>query len=230
MWLRPLGATEPALAALDPGAGVAVTETATAIELRPDGRAAPTAVLFQPGAKVDARAYAAVLRPLAEEGFLVVIPKQPLGIAFLATSAFETARSAHPEVAAWVVGGHSLGGTVAAMDAEAHDADPTGPVRGLLLYASYPATDLSASLDAAVLSVSGSEDGLATPESVDDSRAQLPASARFVEVEGASHASFGDYGPQSGDGVPTLSADEAREQISSLTVDLLTGLDAAQAR
>jgi pimeloyl-ACP methyl ester carboxylesterase len=56
------------------------------------------------------RAYAAVLRPLADAGYTVVIPKQPLGIAFLATGAFESTRDAHPDIDSWVVGGHSLGG------------------------------------------------------------------------------------------------------------------------
>ncbi|WP_372593406.1 alpha/beta hydrolase [Actinotalea sp.] len=223
-WLRPLGAVQPALEAMTSGPGVEVVETATWIELRPSGEGVPTALLFQPGAKVDARAYAAVLRPLAASGVLVVVPKQPLGIAFLAVSAFERARAAHPEVESWVVGGHSLGGTVAAMDADAHDEDGTAPVVGLLLYASYPASDLSASLDAAVLSISGSRDGLSTPAEIDDSRALLPPAAELVEIEGASHASFGDYGQQSGDGVPTLPADEARARIAELTTGFVASL------
>ena len=58
-----------------------------------------------------------------EAGHPVVIAKQPLGIAFLALSAFDGARSDQPEVARWVVGGHSLGGTVAVIQADDADAD-----------------------------------------------------------------------------------------------------------
>ena len=120
-----------------------------------------------------------------------------------------------------MVGGHSLGGTVAAMDADAHDADADAPVVGLMLWASYPASDLSGSLTAQVLSLSASEDGLATPATIEASRADLPACATFSVVEGASHASFGDYGPQPGDGTPTIDADDARAQISAAGVAFL---------
>ncbi len=223
-WLRPFGAVEPALTAMRSDPTVEVAESATAVVLRPTGSTDTTGVFFQPGARVDARAYAAVLRPLAEAGHPVVIAKQPLGIAFLALGAFDDARDAHPDVARWVVGGHSLGGTVAAIEADGADGDPTAPAAGLLLFASYPAGDISTSLTAAVESVSGSEDGLATPESIEVSRANLPSDAAFTVVEGATHAQFGDYGPQPGDGTPTISDDYARDQISRASVDFVAGL------
>jgi hypothetical protein len=217
-WLRPFAAVEPALTAMRSDAAVAVSESATTIVLRPTGDPDGTGVLFQPGARVDARAYAAVLRPLAEAGHPVVIAKQPLGIAFLALG------DAHPEVTRWVVGGHSLGGTVAAIEADDTDDAPTAPAAGLLLFASYPASDISSSLTAAVESVSGSRDGLATPANIEASRANLPADAGFTVIEGAAHAQFGDYGPQPGDGTPTISDDEARTEISQAAVGFVDGL------
>lgn len=223
-WLRPMTAQEPALSALHGDDRVTVRQTATTITLTPVEGADNTGVFFQPGAKVDARAYAAVLRPLAEAGHTVVIAKQPLGIAFLAVGAFDSARAAHPEVARWVVGGHSLGGVVASTEADADDSDSTAPVVGLLLYASYPAGDISSTLKARVESVSGSRDGLSTPAKIDASRADLPADATFTVVEGAVHAYFGDYGVQPGDGTPTISHDEARDQISSASVAFVGGL------
>lgn len=223
-WLRPFPAVDPAPAAMVPDGAVTVTRTAARIELVPTTGPPAVGLVFQPGAKVEARAYAAVLRPLAEAGVLVVVPQQPAGIAFLAMGALEAARSAHPEITRWVVGGHSLGGTVAAMDAEAHDTDAEAPVVGLLLWASYPASDLSDSLTAQVLSVSASEDGLATPETIEASRSDLPPGTTFTVVEGASHASFGDYGPQPGDGTPTIEADDARAQISAASLAFLSAL------
>jgi len=130
-----------------------VSESATRIVLTPAGPASDTGVFFQPGARVDPRAYAAILRPLAEAGHVVVIAKQPLGIAFLSVSAFDAARAEHEDLTRWVVGGHSLGGTVAATQADAADDDPDAPVVGLVLFASYPASDLSTSLRASVLSM-----------------------------------------------------------------------------
>jgi hypothetical protein len=230
-YFRPFAAQEPALAAMQSDAAVTVTESATRIVMTPTGAVSPTAVLFQPGALVEARAYAAVLRPLAEAGHRVVIVKQPLGIAFLATGALDAARDDDPATTAWVVGGHSLGGTVAAMQAEAADAEPTSPATGLLLYASYPASDLSQSLTSAVLSISGTNDGLATPADIEASKADLPASARFLAIDGAVHAFFGDYGSQPGDGEPTISHDEARTQIADASVafvEELAGVGAAR--
>ena len=67
-----------------------------------------------------------------------------------------------------------------------------------------------------VISVSGSEDGLSTPEKIADARHLLPGDAEMHEIEGANHASFGDYGPQPGDGTATISDDDMREQLTEL--------------
>ncbi len=223
-WLKPFTAVEPALSAMRSDAAVTVSESPTQIVLTPTGSPGGTGLFFQPGALVDARAYAAVLRPVAEAGHVVVITKQPLGIAFLALPAFDGARSAHPEVARWVVGGHSLGGTVAALEADGADSDATAPAAGLLLYASYPASDISTSLTAPVASISGSMDGLATPAKVEASRSDLPPDSVFTVIEGGSHAQFGDYGVQPGDGTPAISHDEARSRISDASVQFVDGL------
>ena len=226
LWLRPFAAVQPALAAMRSDASVEVTESATRIVLTPAaGTASEVGVFFQPGARVDARAYAAVLRPLAEAGHHVVIAKQPLGIAFLALPAFDAARSAQPEVQRWVVGGHSLGGTVAAIQADGADADRSAPAVGLLLYASYPAEDVRGSLTAAVESVSGTRDGLATPAKIAASRADLPADSTFTVIDGASHAQFGAYGAQPGDGIPTISDEQARSLITGASLRFVDSLD-----
>lgn len=226
-WLRPFPAVQPALDAMDSDEGVTVVETSSRIILQPAGTpVSDTGLFYQPGAKVEARAYAAMLRPLAESGFRVVIIKQPLGIAFLSLGAFDAVQSDYPDTARWVLGGHSLGGTVAAIQADDHDGDPTGPARGLLLHASYPASDISGSLTAEVLSVSASNDGLATPADIEASVPNLPEGSAFATVEGAVHSFFGDYGPQPGDGEPTISHDEARTQISNASMEFVAGIPA----
>jgi dienelactone hydrolase len=145
----------------------------------------------------------------------VVVVKPPLGVALLASAA--PALDAHPEVTSWAVGGHSLGGVAAGSAV----GDPR--IRGVFFWASYPANDLS---DAAVSAVSifGEHDGLTTPADVEDSRALLPLSTVFVEVPGAVHAFFGDYGPQAGDGVPTTDRATAQRQIVDATVRFVAGL------
>jgi dienelactone hydrolase len=73
-----------------------------------------------------------------------------------------------------------------------------------------------------VLSISGSADGLATPADIEASRTTLPGTTVFEVVDGANHAFFGDYGPQPGDGIPSITQDEARSIISRLSVAFVT--------
>ena len=76
----------------------------------------------------------------------------------------------------------------------------------------------------AVLSISGSNDGLSTPAKIDASRADLPDTSTFTVIDGAVHAQFGSYGVQPGDGTPTISNDDARTQISAASVAYLDSL------
>jgi hypothetical protein len=228
-WLIPAGATETGLEAMVTDKSVTVAETSTQISLTPSGDIKPSGVFFQPGAKVDARAYVSTLRPLAVAGHVVVIAKQPLGIGFLATNAFDGARSAFPAVAQWVLGGHSLGGTVAALQAAGNislgsESASAAPVVGLFLYAAYPAGDMS-DMGLAVMSISGQNDGLSTPDAIAASIPNLPRTTTFYEVPGANHASFGEYGIQAGDGVATASRVSTHSDITKATVDFVNARD-----
>lgn len=216
-WLTPFGATEPALEAMESGTLVAVETSSSTITLTPTGEREEVGMVFLPGAKVDARAYAHILRPIAEAGVQVVIVKPPLGIAFFSTSAAPAWASAHPEVGRWVVAGHSLGGVVAALNAAESEV-----IDDLILWASYPADDVSDRSFTAV-SISGTNDGLTTPEDVDDSLPHLPDATEYVRIEGAVHSHFGDYGTQPGDGQPGISRDEAQTQIIDATLGFLVG-------
>ena len=75
-----------------------------------------------------------------------------------------------------------------------------------------------------VLSISGSEDGLSTPEKIRDAAPLLPADAEFVEVPGAAHALFGDYGPQAGDGTPSIEDADMTAEITASVAGLLPRL------
>lgn len=216
-WLAPFEATDRALVALESDDSVAVTSSISEITMAPVGLPTEVGVIFQPGARVDARAYARVLRPVAEAGYRVVIVKQPLGIAILASGFAPAWAADHPEVARWVVAGHSLGGVVAAENAATPNA-----VDDLILWASFPASDLSSEAFG-VMSVFGTNDGLTTTEDIEASMGDLPDGASFVAVEGAIHSHFGDYGSQRGDGMPGLSRDEAQALIVQATLDFLSG-------
>ena len=185
------------------------TEDATTITLAPEGKAR-AGLVFYPGARVDARAYQDILGPLANAGYLVVILKVPLGIPLLDISQARGTMDEHPEITSWAVGGHSLGGVSASSFAKSNR-----DVSGLLLFASYPAESMADAVDLAVLSISGSNDGLTTPDKISASKALLPPATGFATVEGGVHAFFGDYGEQPGDGEPGISRQEAQQQIAA---------------
>lgn len=219
-WLRPYAADGTAVAAMAGTDRVAVKQDSTTITLTPTGAGATgptTGLIFAPGARVDARAYVPVLERVAAAGHPVVIVKQPFGLGFAALGAPSGIIDARPEVARWAVGGHSLGGVVAARAARDDQR-----IDGLVLWASYPDDAVSLPQLPAV-SIYATLDGLATPDQIRAAATRLPK-ARFVAVDGAAHASFGDYGPQAGDGTPTISRDAAQAQIAAATTELLDAL------
>ncbi len=222
LYTKPLSAEPVAIDALSDGAGVRVDESATMIRMEPD-EARATGLAFYPGAKVDPRAYAHVLRPIAEAGYPVVIHKQPFNLAILAGNAADAVVGDDTDdVDHWVVGGHSLGGAMAARYAETERDE----LVGLLLYAAYPVNDMSDRAGLQVMSVSGTEDGLADTADIDDSVAELPPTAQFVRIVGGIHSFFGDYGLQSGDGTPTISRGEAQAEIADASIEFLDSVDA----
>ena len=207
-WLAP----HPA----DPVPVAAAQTSATGILLQP-ADPKPTGVAFIPGALVDPRAYQSLFAPIVAAGYPVYIAKPAFGIAFTVPDLIASAQSADPGVEQWVVAGHSLGGAVA--------SDQTDGAAGLILLGSYPINDIS-DAGVPVLSVSGSNDGLTTPEDVLASRQDLPEDAMFVVIDGGIHAYFGDYSSQRGDGEPGTTRAEAQAQTQQAILEFLNGLPA----
>lgn len=75
-----------------------------------------------------------------------------------------------------------------------------------------------------VVSVSGSRDGLTTPEDIERTRGLLPAFAEVTVVEGAVYVSFGDYGEQPGDAVRAVTRRACRGRPISRLPRLTTGV------
>ena len=171
-----------------------------------------------PGARIDSRAYAHVLRPLAEAGYLVAVLKEPFGFSLLDADQGKKVLDVHPEITYWAAGGHSLGGTTAASL-----ADQDERVKGLVLFASYPADSLVRT-DLKAVSISGAADGFTTPADIEASKGE--ASARYVlcRDQRGSAQLIGDYGEQSGDGIATVDRSAAQTEITTAALALLTSL------
>jgi pimeloyl-ACP methyl ester carboxylesterase len=171
---------------------------------------ADVGVVLYPGARIDAAGYAPVASDLAAAtGARVVVSDAPFDIALLDIHAADTVRDAHPDIPRWIVGGHSLGGVAAARYA----TDPDSGVDGLLLWASYPAGDDELPDDLAAMSITGQRDDVLDRFAYDEARAQLPTDTEHVALPGVTHAQFGDYGLQPGDGTAAVSDEEARAAI-----------------
>jgi hypothetical protein len=188
---------------------------------QPLGMQPDTGLIFYPGGRVDARAYAPAARAIAQQGYLVVIVPMPLNLAVFNPGAAAKVITAYPEIRHWAVGGHSLGGSMAANFVKNHPA----AVEGLVLWASYPASsDNLSTSDLRVVSISGSRDGLATGEKIAASRALLPLATTWVAIAGGNHAQFGWYGDQPGDNPAAISRQEQQDQIITATAALLKSL------
>ena len=171
----------------------------------------PTAgLIFYPGGKVENTAYAPLMRTLAENGILCGLVKMPGNLAVLSPNAADGLQQVHPEITDWYIGGHSLGGAMAASYAAKHSDD----YAGLILLAAYSTKDLT-STSLRVLSIYGSEDGVLNRDSYKKDRKNLPADFTEVVIDGGCHAQFGSYGAQKGDGTPTISDEEQIQQTAS---------------
>ncbi len=216
----PLGPMPEALAALQSDTAVQVT-TSPWLTFAPASGQPATGFIIYPGGRVDARSYAPVARAIAAEGYLAVIVPMPFNLAVTNVGAADRVIAAHPEIAHWAIGGHSLGGAMAANYAYTRpDA-----VQGLILWAAYPAGNNSlADRSLAVTSIYATADGLATAEKIDASRPLLPASTRYVAIAGGNHAGFGWYGPQGGDGQASVVRAAQQAQVVAVTVEVLDAL------
>ena len=136
VWAKtPYPAAPEALFALESGSDVTVT-VEDYITFAPTSVKPATGLIFYPGGRVDYRAYAAPLRQIAEQGYLVILMPVRLNLAFFDVDAADHAISAFPGIEHWAVGGHSLGGVAAALYAQGH-----GNIDGVIFWASYPADD-----------------------------------------------------------------------------------------
>jgi pimeloyl-ACP methyl ester carboxylesterase len=218
--LAPSGPMPEALPALQSDTRVQVS-TEPWLAFRPQGTQWAVGLVFYPGARVDPRAYAPAARAIAAQGYTVVITPMPLNLAVLAPDRATEVIAAYPEVRRWAIGGHSLGGAMAARYAHGHSS----AVQGLVLWASYPDTsdDLSTQR-LAVVSIYGTRDGLSTVDKVNASRRLLPPGTRWAPIEGGNHAQFGWYGPQQGDNEATIGREAQQQQVVAATLDLLATL------
>lgn len=173
--------------------------------------------VFYPGAKVAFESYLPLLVRCANEGILCAVVDMPLDYAFNGINRAGAFPGRYSQVKDWYVGGHSLGGAMAASFVGKADG-----FAGLVLLASFSTADLSES-GLKVLSVYGSNDGVLNMESYSKYRKNLPSDFVEVVVDGGNHAGFGNYGAQKGDGEAAVSSEVQQEITARAIVELVNG-------
>lgn len=179
---------------------------------------AKAGLIFYPGGKVEHSAYEPLMRECAERGILCVLVKMPFNLAVFDISAADGIKESFPEISTWGIGGHSLGGSMAA----SYVSNKAGEFNSLILLGSYSTADLSNS-PLSVLSAYGSEDKVLNLEKYAKYKKNLPENTEEIVIDGGCHAYFGAYGEQAGDGKASITRAEQIEITADKIADTLLG-------
>ncbi|MGO5023350.1 alpha/beta fold hydrolase [Lawsonibacter sp. LCP25S3_G6] len=187
-------AEESALAVMNQGGGITVQDNLTMLS---PAYPTDTAIIFYPGAKVEAEAYLPLLDQIRQTGVTCILVHMPFRMAIFDANAAEKVIAAFPEIQHWYVAGHSMGGAMASKFASDHPDQIDGLIlMGAYIYGDYP--------DEKALTIYGSLN-----QSVED---HIDYTENIVEIQGGNHAQFGNYGPQKGDLPAAISAQEQQKQ------------------
>mgnify|MGYP000927670604 FL=1 len=165
-----------------------------------------TAVIFYPGAKVEAIAYLPLLDQLRQTGLTCVLVEMPFHLAIFDVNAAEDVMAQFPDIQHWYIAGHSMGGAMASQFASERPDEVDGLILlGAYLYGDYSPKD--------TLTVYGSLN-----QSVED---KINYTENVVEIQGGNHAQFGNYGPQKGDLPAEITAEEQQAQTVAAITDFI---------
>ncbi|MEJ2210220.1 MAG: alpha/beta hydrolase [Anaerolineae bacterium] len=217
-WL--VGERQPlpeAMAAMESDDSVEVTQGSW-LTFTPAQTVPQAGFIFYPGGRIDPRGYASLMKAIAAEGYLVVVPEMPLNIAAFRPNVADKIIAAHSDIDRWFISGHSVGGAMAAQ----YTYDHSENIAGLVIWASYPPdkADLSA-LEIPVTLIYGSRETRVTDSSVAERQHLLPADTVYVRIEGGDHHQFGSYEIDAKDHRATIDRDSQQQQIIEATLSLL---------
>lgn len=187
-------AEEVALEVLAQDSGITVQDNLTILS---PTSPADTAIIFYPGAKVEAEAYLPLLDQIRQTGVICILVHMPFHMAIFDADAAEKVMEQFPDIQHWYMAGHSMGGAMASKFASDHPDEVEGLIlMGAYLYGDYP--------EEKTLTIYGSLN-----QSVED---HIDYTKNIVEIQGGNHAQFGNYGAQKGDLPAEISAQEQQAQ------------------
>lgn len=180
----------------------------------PEG--ATTGLIFYPGGKVEYTSYEPLMETCASYGILCILVEMPGNLAVFDRNAADGLQEQYPKITSWYIGGHSLGGAMAA----SYVADNSDTFNGLVLLGAYSTKDLT-DTDLHVLSMYGSEDLVLNRKKYEKYKTNLPTDYQEVIIEGGCHAGFGMYGVQKGDGTSTITNEEQITQTAQQILNMI---------
>jgi len=176
-------------------------------------------LVFYPGGLVRPQAYEWLGRALAAQGVETWIPVMPFDLAVTGIDRADAIIAHVGSGVPVVIGGHSLGGAMASDYASRHASQ----LKGMVLCGAYPASNVTVTASWPALSLRGGNDQVAKASDVENGMTRLPTGSQLVTIDGSVHAFFGRYGPQAGDGTPTISRAAAEQAIvAAITAYLAT--------
>ena len=209
-------ADESFLSKVKQNQNVKVTETDHSLILSSNDYHSKIGIVFLPGAKVDPHAYLYKLSGIVENtGVTVIITKPYFNLALLDLRPIGSFTNDVNDIDKWYIAGHSLGGVRACQYA----ADQSTHVTGLILFGSYCDTDVTVP----TFNIIAANDKLTSEQDVNDHRAHLKGDVTTYEIGDASHASFGDYGKQKGDGDASIDSEFVRLDMTEQLTYWLAG-------
>lgn len=176
----------------------------------PSINASDTALIFYPGAKVEAISYLPLLERLREEiDINIYLVEMPFNLAVLNPNAATSIIDSHPEIKHWIISGHSMGGAMASSYASQYSDKVDGLILlGAYIYGDYPqekALTIYGSLNTSV-------------------QEKIDYTENIIVIEGGNHAQFGNYGSQKGDAVAQISQLDQQEIAISAMVEFIGDL------
>ena len=217
LWLgwvfsHPLPANQATLDMVVQDREVSITDMGPYYDISSSTQQSHNGLIIYPGALADPRAYIATYAALAKTNAVeVFVIKAPLYLALFDINGAEGVMENNTDIQNWYVAGHSLGG-VAACDFTRQNPSK---VKVLILLASF-CNGSAADLQVPVISISGTQDGLATSAKISARKVDLPPTTRYIVLPGLNHTQFGDFsGLFSGDNTSKISQAEANARLAN---------------
>ncbi len=199
----PYLAQDIALETMNSSDNISYTDNYTIIKANEN---ADTALIFYPGADVEAIAYLPLLKTIQENSNITcIIVEMPLNLAFLGINEADKVMQLEElsNIENWYISGHSLGSAMASVYAQDNDEK----VEGLIVLGGYVYGEYDKEKSLTIYGTFNSE-----------LEKYMDYEENIMIIEGGNHAQFGNYGKQKGDPDATITPDE-QQKITAQLID-----------